>query len=73
MDDERELLRRVWQAFGCAPNPEDFRPEVRARMWDMVVELAHENATQSGRLHRENRELRAELEAVRNPPISGSE
>ena len=61
--DERAMLGRVWSAFGCAWNPDDFKPTVRARMWEQVVEMAREATERSSRIYRENQQLEAALSA----------
>jgi hypothetical protein len=66
--NERDMLRKVWHAFGCEQNPNDFRPEVRAQMWEMVVTMAEEATTRHNRVYRENQELGAELAALRRGP-----
>lgn len=61
---ERLALMRVWRAIGNAGNPDDFKTSVRDTMWDQLVELLEQYATQGTRLHRENEQLRAELAGV---------
>ena len=61
--EERAMLDRVWAAFGCAWNPDGFKPTVRAQMWEQVVEMAREAAERSSRVYRENQQLAAALAA----------
>ena len=63
--DDRTLLRRVWAAFGCALNPEDYQPTVRAAMWEQVISMAEESHQRSSRVYRENQQLERELAALR--------
>lgn len=58
---ERQALNRVWRAFGCASNPDDFKPSVRDAMWGQVEELASEATSGNNRLARENRQLESAL------------
>jgi hypothetical protein len=58
---ERERLAAIWSAFGCAPNPDDFKESVRERMWEQVLSMARESAAQSSRVYRENLTLEAEV------------
>lgn len=63
---EQEALRRVWAAFGCAPNPDDFRESQRDLMWATVEDMAKEHRDNSGRLVRENAALRDELSRLKS-------
>jgi len=67
--DDRTLLRRVWAAFGCALNPEDYQPTVRAAMWEQVISMAEESYQRSSRVYRENQQLERELAALRAPRL----
>ena len=64
-DAETILLRDVWHALGCAPNPDDFKPTVRAQMRRMALEMIRDHATQQTRIYRENRELTELLRTLR--------
>ena len=50
---DRSRLHRVWSAFGCALNLDDFKPAVRDAMWKQVEEMARESAEGGGRIYRE--------------------
>lgn len=59
-------LREVWEALGCAPNPDDFKEEVQASMWREAVKLIREQSAGVTRVHRENAKLlrtKAEVKA----------
>ncbi len=64
----RELMAELWRAFGCAWNPDDFKPSVRSRMWQQALEFARERHEEGSRIARENRELR-ELIASRESEV----
>lgn len=53
-----EKLRAVWSALGCAPNPDDFKPTVQAKMWESVLEMITQATKQTSSVHRENQGLR---------------
>ena len=55
-------LREVWEALGCAPNPDDFKEEVQTSMWREAVKLIREQSAGVTRVHLENAELRALLD-----------
>jgi hypothetical protein len=57
----QELLRELWQAFGCEINPNDFHESVRAQMWQQILEMARAAAQRNGRIYRENVELQNEV------------
>lgn len=58
-------LREVWSAFGCAHNPDDFKPEVRESMWRVITEMATQSTERSSRVYRENQQLENEVERLR--------
>lgn len=62
-DPETILLREIWQALGCAPNPDDFKPSVRERMRDQALTMIRESTTHESRIYRENQQLREALQA----------
>jgi hypothetical protein len=62
---EITALRRVWQAMGCELDPDDFKPAVRDRIWDMIVAQAEADTQKNNRLYRENESLEVELRRLR--------
>ena len=58
---ERQLLGKVWAAFGCAHNPDDFKKSARDQMWVQVIEMAREANTRDSRVYRENQSLERDL------------
>lgn len=60
-EDAHVLLREVWTALGCAPDPDDFKPEVRARQRRQAIDMIREEAGHTSRVYRENEQLRALL------------
>lgn len=58
-------LREVWEALGCAPNPDDFKEEVQASMWRQAIGMIREQYLGVTRVHRENVQLRSEVERLR--------
>lgn len=58
---DRSHLRQVWQALGCALNPDDFKPEVRDRMWEQALTMIREGTANESRVYRENQQLQAAL------------
>ncbi|MCI2958227.1 hypothetical protein MN032_11010 [Agromyces atrinae] len=64
-NEARDALRRIWSAMGCAQNPDDFKPSVRAVMWGQVEKYVAEHLTGDLRLARENRELETVLREAR--------
>lgn len=62
---EKELLRTLWAASGCASNPDDFKPTVRRLMWDQLIKWAGEREQDDRRLYRENQQLEAEVQRLR--------
>jgi hypothetical protein len=62
---EVDALRRIWQAFGCAFNPDDFKPTVRDVMWGQAEGFAQEANDEDRRIARENVSLQTELTTAR--------
>ena len=63
---EREQLRQVWLALGCALNPDDFKPEVRATMWAQALNMIRKSTARDSRIYRENQSLEAEIARLRS-------
>ena len=66
-DHEGRWMREMWQAFGCATNPDDFKRSVRDAAWAQMLEWVKEQTRQQERAHQNGRDsgYQAGLRAAR--------